>query len=119
MSAHHVVAVDAIRGVLHAVVDFPPEHRQVLGKPAGGRDTEYECTRRGSYGGRSMWRDKISFKTRRHQSTKKGQSVYLLRRMVKLNCTLHLAQNHRSDLDGLSAPRTTAMLFRGNSSMSG
>lgn len=33
MSAHHVVAVDAVRGVLHAVVDFPPEHRQVLGKP--------------------------------------------------------------------------------------
>lgn len=27
MSAHHIVAVDAIRGVLHAVVDFPPEHR--------------------------------------------------------------------------------------------
>lgn len=36
MSAHHVVAVDAVRGVLHAVVDFPPEHRQVLGKPARG-----------------------------------------------------------------------------------
>lgn len=35
MSAHHVVAVDAVRGVLHAVVDFPPEHRQVLGEPAG------------------------------------------------------------------------------------
>lgn len=34
MSAHHVVAVDAVRRVLHAVVDFPPEHRQVLGEPA-------------------------------------------------------------------------------------
>lgn len=33
MSAHHVVTVDAVRGVLHAVVDFPPEHRQVLGEP--------------------------------------------------------------------------------------
>lgn len=26
MSAHHVIAVDAVRGVLHAVVDFAPEH---------------------------------------------------------------------------------------------
>lgn len=34
MSAHHVVAVDAVCRVLHAVVDLPPEHRQVLGKPA-------------------------------------------------------------------------------------
>lgn len=38
MSAHHVVAVDAVRGVLHAVVDFSPEHRQVLSEPA---DTEF------------------------------------------------------------------------------
>lgn len=38
MSAHHVIAVDAVRGVLHAVVDFPPEHRQVLGEPGGVRE---------------------------------------------------------------------------------
>lgn len=39
MSAHHVVAVDAVRGVLHAVVHLSPEHRQVLSEPAqrGGR----------------------------------------------------------------------------------
>lgn len=39
MSAHHVVAVDAVRGVLHAVVDLSPEHGQVLREPAdrGGR----------------------------------------------------------------------------------
>lgn len=35
MSAHHVVAVDAVRRVLHAVVHLPPKHRQVLGKPGG------------------------------------------------------------------------------------
>lgn len=34
MSAHHVVAVDAVRGVLHAVVDLSPEHGQVLREPA-------------------------------------------------------------------------------------
>lgn len=33
MSAHHVVAVDAVRRVLHAVVDFSPEHRQILSEP--------------------------------------------------------------------------------------
>lgn len=41
MSAHHVVAVDAVRGVLHAVVDFSSEHREVLGEPSevrGGRE---------------------------------------------------------------------------------
>lgn len=35
MSAHHVVAVDAVCGVLHAVVDLSPEHGQVLSEPAG------------------------------------------------------------------------------------
>lgn len=34
MSAHHVVAVDAVGRVLHAVVHLPPEHRQVLSEPA-------------------------------------------------------------------------------------
>lgn len=34
MSAHHVVAVDAVCGVLHAVVDLSPEHGQVLSEPA-------------------------------------------------------------------------------------
>lgn len=37
MSAHHVVAVDAVRGVLHAVVDLSPEHGQVLREPVDGR----------------------------------------------------------------------------------
>lgn len=37
MSAHHVVAVDAVCGVLHAVVDLSPEHGQVLSEPADGR----------------------------------------------------------------------------------
>lgn len=33
-SAHHVIAVDSVRRVLHAVVHLPPEHREVLGEPA-------------------------------------------------------------------------------------
>lgn len=45
MSAHHVVAVDAICRVLHAVVDFPPEHRQVLSKPAERGESEGETER--------------------------------------------------------------------------
>lgn len=32
-SAHHVVAVHAVGGVLHGVVHLPPERRQVLCKP--------------------------------------------------------------------------------------
>ena len=36
MSAHHVVAVDAVCGVLHAVVDLSPEHGQVLRESVGG-----------------------------------------------------------------------------------
>lgn len=32
-SAHHVIAVDSVRRVLHAVVHLPPEHRQILGEP--------------------------------------------------------------------------------------
>lgn len=34
-SAHHVVAVDSVGGILHGVVHLSPERRQVLGKPEG------------------------------------------------------------------------------------
>lgn len=90
MSAHHVVAVDAVRGVLHAVVDFPPEHRQVLGKPAGGGTQsmsvrgEAFITAEACRGTRLVLLSnlKLDSKTRRHQSTRKGPSVYLLHWML-------------------------------------
>lgn len=36
MSAHHIIAIHAISGILHRVVDFSTECRQVLGEPAEG-----------------------------------------------------------------------------------
>lgn len=36
MSAHHIIAIHAVSGILHRVVDFSTEGRQVLGEPAEG-----------------------------------------------------------------------------------
>lgn len=33
MSAHHIIAIHAISGILHRVVDFSTECGQVLGEP--------------------------------------------------------------------------------------
>ena len=53
MSAHHVVAVDAVCRVLHAVVNLPPEHRQVLSKPAHTHTHTDRCVRRDRKSGAS------------------------------------------------------------------
>lgn len=53
-SAHHVVAVDPVHGVLHGVVDFPSEHGQVLRKPAKKPKVEVRGARR-EYQVRSSW----------------------------------------------------------------